>query len=295
MRWVAVPPDPVLRPVGRTTPPPVYRGPPSYPAPPRWGLPLLGWRAPTSVPSMAAPTLDASTRARLVAVPAIRMLWATAVLLVLAAAAEAWRYLLLVAGLHGALTVQTVRLSDSAVQTSALLALVFGVGAFGAALLWLVRAGEAAAELAEVRPSRPRWQVILGFLAPGVNLIVPGSVLAELEHTAALRPPDRRPRPSRPVTVWWIAWSINLLLGFTAVLWRFREGAQAMADGVLLHLVLNLTAAAVAVLSLYLIRRMSRLLDPVDVRTTARFHVVRVEGAAAAAGERRPRHPGQVR
>ncbi|WP_198042888.1 MULTISPECIES: DUF4328 domain-containing protein [Actinoalloteichus] len=291
---MAVPPD-QDHPRRRTAPPSVYQGPPSYPAPPRWGLPLLGWRAPTSVPTMATPTLDASTRARLVAVPAIRMLWATAVLLVLAAAAEAWRYLLLAAGLRGALTVQTVRLSDTAVQTGALLALVFSIGALGACLLWLVRAREAAAELAAVRPSRPVWQATLGFLIPGMNLVVPGSVLAELEHTAALRPPDERPRPTRLVALWWAVWSINLLLGLVVVLWRFREGAQAMADGVLLHLALNLTAAAVAVLSVRLIRRVSRFLDPIDVRNTARFHVVRVQDDSASSGRRRPRQPGQVR
>ncbi|MBB5911080.1 DUF4328 domain-containing protein [Actinoalloteichus hymeniacidonis] len=275
-------------------PPPVYRGPPSYPAPPRWGLPLLGWRAPTSVPAMAPQFGDADTRARLVAIPATRALWATTVILLLAAFAEAWRYALLVISADNALRLQTVRLSDTAVQTGALMSVILGIGSVGIGLLWLLRARQAAAELAGVRPSRPAWQATIGFLIPGMNLVVPGSVLAELEHTAAQRPADQRPRPSRLVRTWWLCWSANLVLGAIAFLWQFRSGAQNMADGVLIHLALNLTAAAVAVLSIQVIRRVSLFLDPVDVRNTARMRVVRVEGDPSTV-ERRKRPADQAR
>ena len=46
-------------------------------------------------------------------------------------------------------------------------------------------------------PGAGRW------LVPGLNLSLPGSLLAEIEHSALGRPADRRPRPSRLLLVWW--------------------------------------------------------------------------------------------
>ena len=53
---------------------------------------------------------------------------------------------------------------------------------------WTLRATQAAAEQAGVRPSRSARMIVLGWLVPGLNLSLPGSALAEIEHAALGRP-----------------------------------------------------------------------------------------------------------
>jgi hypothetical protein len=86
--------------------------------------------------------------------------------------------------------------------------------------------------------------VVLGWLVPGLNLAVPGSVLAEIEHAAMRLPPDRRPRPSALLLAWWVAWVAGACWAVVVLLWSLRTGVQARADGVLLHAVLDLLPPA---------------------------------------------------
>ncbi|AUS78729.1 DUF4328 domain-containing protein [Actinoalloteichus sp. AHMU CJ021] len=272
---------------------PRYTGPPSYPATPRWGFPLVAWRTPSALPFTPPPPVDPASRQHWLAGFSMRCLSLTALLALLAAGAEGWRYALLVSSRDAGVAADSVRLSDALVYTASALLLVAAALSATSCLLWLSRARAAAEENAGVRSSRPAWHVFAGVLVPGVNLVLPGMLLAELEHTAAERPPDRRPRPSGLVRAWWSAWVVNLLLALLAVLWGFREGLQAAADGVVLHAVLNLSACVVAVMTILVIRTLSAQLSPADGAVGTRMVFVR--GAAGTGPARRARPADSAR
>lgn len=279
LQWVAT--APVVADVPEQAGPQPYTGPPSYPAPPRWGFPLLGWRRPMP---LSTPQVSAAERMRTLAGTAVPLLWLTAVLTAGTSLAEAWRYSLLLDSRTDAVPAWPVQISDALVVTGGVVALIAAVLAGGLTLGWLVRACAAAAESAGVRPPRPTWQLVAGVLVPGVNLLLPGAVLAELEHAALHRDPGRRPRPSVLVAGWWALWATGAGLAVATVLWGLRDGVQARADGVLLHAATDLVAAAVAVVTIVVVRRMTRLLDPAHRSAARRMVVVGVGSAAPTAG-----------
>ncbi|MGH3917323.1 MAG: DUF4328 domain-containing protein, partial [Pseudonocardiaceae bacterium] len=149
---------------------------------------------------------------------------------------------------------------------------------------WLLRACAAAAQVAGVAPPRPARQVVAGILVPGINLLLPGAVLAELEHAALARDPARRPRPSALVLWWWALWAAGLVLTAVTILWGLRDGAQARADGVLLHLVTDVVAGAVAITTIIVMRRLTRLLTPATLLNARRMVVVRIGDDYASFG-----------
>jgi hypothetical protein len=155
-----------------------------------------------------------------------------------------------------------------------------GVGAY--LLRWMLAVREAAAERSGRRPARADRWVLLGWLVPGLNLSVPGSTLAEVEHTALDRPADERPRPSRLLLLWWALWAANVLFAACALIWRFRTGVQAQADGVELHALSDLLAAATAVVSARVVLWLTALVSP--PRPTGRETVVAVLGSAKPDG-----------
>ena len=104
---------------------------------------------------------------------------------------------------------------------------------------------------------------LLGWLVPGWNLVVPGPVLAEIEHGALDRPPAQRPQPSRLVGAWWLLWVAGGVLAAAVLAWSWRTGVQARADGVVLHAALNLVAAATAGVTAVLVGWLTALLNPV--------------------------------
>ncbi|MEV0677072.1 DUF4328 domain-containing protein [Actinosynnema sp. NPDC050436] len=276
--WVASPP-PGAYPRRRLAPPPrPYGGPPSYPVPPRWGFPLLAWRWPTSVATDARPA-DSVDRVQGAARTASHLLWLAGLASLWAAGSEVWRYVLLLLSRHGALEAGTVSVSDAMVRASSTVALVVAAAGLVFTLLWLRRARHAAATAAGYAPSRSDGEVLAGVLVPGLNLVVPGSVVAELEHAALRLPADARPRPSRLVRWWWGLWAGAVLFSAGTVLWSFRSSVQALADGVLLHAVADLLAAAVAVLTALLVRRITGLLLPVPAGALRRMRVVGVKDA----------------
>jgi hypothetical protein len=133
-----------------------------------------------------------------------------------------------------------------------------------------------------VRGSRRRRDVVLGWLVPGLNLGVPGAVLAEIEHTALGRPAAERPRPSRLVLGWWVLWAGGVVLAALVLVWSRRDGVQALADGVVLHAGLDVLAAITAGWTAVLITRLTRLLGPA---TPGRREVVRrVDAPAPVSG-----------
>lgn len=276
--WVATPPPGAYQRRYRQLPPKYY-GPPSYPVPPRWGFPLLAWRWPTSIVgdgALAGPSVD---QVRGMARTAVNALVLAAVTALWAAGSEIWRYVLLMQSRYGALSGTTVSVSDAMVVSSSVVA--FAASALGLVLtlLWLRRARGAAAEAAGYGPSRSDRQVWIGLLVPGVNLVVPGSVAAELEHAALRQPADARPNPSRLIRIWWGLWAFTGLVFVFTVAWSFRDSVQAMADGVLLHAFSDLLVAALVITTALVVRRITTLLLPVDPAAVRFMRVVGVKDA----------------
>ena len=207
------------------------------------------------------------------------VLWGLAVLAVVAAGGEIWRYALLLRSHTGALTSGVVDASDALVITAAVLAIAFTVVSATLVVWWLMLARSVAAEQAGYEPARSDWHVLVCLAIPGINLVVAGCVLAELEHMVLRRPVEQRPRPGRLVLWWWIGWATSGLLFAGTVLWRLRKGVQAQADGVLVTAAADLAAVAVAVLTVLVVRRLGALLAPVDPARVRLMRVVTVEGA----------------
>ncbi|MFD4672904.1 DUF4328 domain-containing protein [Lentzea sp. NPDC058450] len=276
--WVATPPPGAYPQPSRRSQRRSYGGPPNYPVPPRWGFPLLAWRWPTAVPG-AAETANSVDNVRRLGRLAQNTLFVLAVIAVWAAGSEIWRYVLVAQSRFGALSPGVVNTSDAMVISSGLLYWIVGVFAQIPVLLWVWRARNVAADLAGYGPSRSGVVALLLMYVPFVNLVVPGSVLAELEHAVARRPADERPRPSKVLRWWWGLWVAAGLLFWITLLWRLRDSTQALADGVLLHALSDLVLAAVAVASLLVIRRITTLLLPVDAASVRLMRVVEVKDA----------------
>ncbi|WP_309110097.1 DUF4328 domain-containing protein [Saccharothrix sp.] len=277
--WVASPP-PGAYPHRRLAPPPrPYAGPPSYPVPPRWGFPLLAWRWPTSVAGEAAE--DSVEQVQRLARTAFHVLGLAALTLLWAAGSEIWRYALLLQSRYGALSPTTVNVSDAMLRSASILALIMVLGGVVFTFLWLRRARAAAASAAGYAPSRSDAEVLVGLLVPGLNLVMAGSIAAELEHAALRLPATARPSPSRLVRWWWGLWAAAGLWAVFTVAWSFRTSVQALADGVLLHAVSDLLATAVVVLTMVLVRRITTLLLPVAPSTLRRMRVVELRDAPA--------------
>jgi hypothetical protein len=277
-RWVATSPHRAARRPRRRLP---YLGPPAYRDTPRWGFPPLAWRWPTTVPGTHSGEGEPVTieRVRSVGGHAVSMMWALATLALMAAGGEIWRYVLLLQSRDGALSDRSVATSDAVVTIGAVLALAFGVLAGAVTIWWLLLARHVAAESAEQTTPRRDWQVLVYLLVPVLNLAMAGVLLAELEHHVLRRPADERPSPTRATKIWWTAWVASGLLFALTVIWRFRAGVQAQADGVILSALTDLAAATVAVLTALTVRRMSTLLAPVDPKKLRQLRVLRVTGA----------------
>jgi len=213
---------------------------------------------------------------RALAALAVPLLGLTAMLVLVTAGAEAWRYALLLDSRTDAVPAGPLHASDVLVVTGGVVSLLASALAGAVTLGWLVHANAAAAQAAAVTPARPGWQLVVGVLVPGMNLVVPGAVLAEVEHAALGQDPNRRPHPSRLVIGWWVIWSVGLVLAGTAILWNLRSGVQARADGVLLHVATDLVAGVVAITTIVVVRRLTRLLSPVKLAGTRRMVVIRV-------------------
>lgn len=233
-------------------------------------------------------------RVRSLARNAVTVLNVVAALAVISAGAELWRYILLVQSRDSALSAAVVGASDALVLAGALLTFLFGLGAIALTVWWLLLARSAAAAAGDQEPARPGWQVVLGVLLPGLNLMLAGSIVAELEHAVLRRPVAERPRPSRLVLGWWAVWVVNAVLVVLTVVWRFRDGVQAMADGVLLNVFVDMSAAGLAALTAALMYRLTELLTPIPTERLRPMRVLRVSGAPAPR-LRATRPPGSPR
>jgi hypothetical protein len=263
VRWIALPPD-ALRPREPRRRRRPYAGPPRYASPPRWSL--RTWM-PAPAPGAEGPLPERPARdpddvLRAAAGLLVRLAATTAVLAGIAALAEAWRYGLLVASRSEALAPGPLAFSDALVTLIGLLAPVAAVATGALFLRWLHLARERAAVISGTRPARRTWAVVLGSVLPGPNLTVPGAALTEVEHAASDLPPDARPRPTRPVRCWWLAWDASVVLGVAAVLRGLGESTQAMADAVLLHALADVAAAVAAVATIRVVTHLTELVAP---------------------------------
>lgn len=267
MTWVAIPPPGVaVAPAAVRRSP--YTGPPRYPFIPRWGFPALPWAQPEEAVPASRPALAAARATLGTLVP---LLWATATVAVLACGAEVWRYTLLLASRSDSLSADAVAASDAFVASAGTVAPILASVAGVMLVLWSVRASRAAGEHAGVVPARSARAIVAGWVLPVVNLAVPGSVLAEIEHAGLERPSAQRPRPSVLLRWWWALWVADLLFGVIVALWSLRTGVQALADGVVLHALLDLLAAVTAGVTAVVAVRLTRLLTP---RTAAHREVL---------------------
>ncbi len=292
VRWVASPP-PGAWPQRRKPVAERYSGPPSYPVPPRWGFPNLVWRRPTAVPGTASGEVTAGERLRVITRSVLPVLWTFAIFALAAAASEIWRYVLLVQSRDSALSTSVVTVSDTFVITTGLLTTILSLLPSGLTVWWLFVARQAAADASGEVPPRRQWQVLVFVLVPVVNLILVLPIIAELEHAVLRRTRETRPKPSRLVMVWWGVWVLNWLLLGLVVVWRFRDGVQALADGVVLVALTDLAAAGLAVVTALLVKRMSGLLAPVAEKRLRLLRVLKVDGAPDP--ERRERPTSSVR
>ena len=285
VRWVAATPD-AFRPRVRTPARAPYAGPPAYREVPRWSLwPWAAAAAPGTPdgPPVAADALDPDAALRAAAGFLRRLATTTALLAVLAAGGEAWRYGLLLASRSEALDATALDWSDAVVTLTGLLAPVAALATGVVFVGWLLRARERAATLSGTRPVRSTTAVVAGTLLPPATLAVPGAVLAEIEHAGSGRPSAERPRPSRPVALWWAGWVASVVLGLVVVLHgALASSTQALADGVVLHGVADLLAAATAVLTVRVVDHLTALLAP-ELRTRGRAWVVRAADDAEKA------------
>ena len=293
LQWVAEPPASTV-PEPPLPRPSRYIGPPHYAEPQRWGFPAAPWtvtdrarrvhpglrpRARSEPPGSPVPP---EQRARSLAAVAGPLLWALAAVALLAAGAETWRYVLLLASREGALSADAVAASDALVLAAGTGTVLLGLAAGGFVVAWSLPAAAAAAARSNSLPSRSWREIVLGWVVPGWNLAVAGPVLAEIEHGALDRAPDRRPQPSRLVGLWWLLWVAGGVLTAIALVWSWRTGVQARADGVMLHALLDLLAAVTAGVTAVLVGRLTVLLNP--IRAPRRRLLL-------AVGDRRVRQP----
>ena len=257
MRWVATPPPGTETPKKQRGGRGRYPGPPRYLTPPTWGFPALPWRR-TEVETDESPLDKLISQAGLL-VPLLRGL---ALLAGLSACGEAWRYVLLLRSRNEALGAAEVAASDALVGAASWvttgLTLISGM----VLLSWVIGALQISSEQNDVRPARTQRVVVWGWLVPGINLSIPGSVLSEIEHAALRRDPAKRPDPTRLIVVWWALWASNVVVGIIASLWLIRTGTQARADGVVQHVFLDLLAGAAAVVTAQVVTYLTALIAP---------------------------------
>lgn len=257
-RWVAHPPPGAPRPRPAPASRPPYAGPPSYRGQhPRWAFPPVVWQEADPAPD---PTRrgDPAGGLRVAAGLAI----ATAVLALIAAAAELWRFSLLLQGRTKVLPGTTVRASDLFVAAAGASVAVFGLAALLAAVVAVTRTYPVAARRRGLAPARSTPAVLARLLVPGWNLYGAGQIATEIDRllTAEDAPADRPGRASRLTILWWGSWVLSAVLMLSALARGLGGSLQAIADTVELHILVDLAGAVSAGLGAAVLLRFARRL-----------------------------------
>ncbi|MGZ4518383.1 MAG: DUF4328 domain-containing protein [Mycobacteriaceae bacterium] len=277
LRWVAEPPRRapkrvrVRQALGPT---------PRYASVPRWGLPR------TPLPRSTVPSPPSALERMIAHEGTARpLLVGAATVLMLAALAELWRYVLLLRSRSELLPARTVAISDSMVITAGVLAPMVVLVTVVTCTLWLLRVREAAAARIDRREARSTHSIVLAIFVPVWNLLMPGVLLTELErdiNTGLEQDTNGAAStgPSRLLRTWWVSWVLSVVLAAGVWLWRLRDTVQARADGVLLAALSDLVAAGAVLLTLLLVQRYSEALAGVSKRTSRRRWVASVPAVA---------------
>ncbi|MFI9405670.1 DUF4328 domain-containing protein [Nocardia sp. NPDC052316] len=237
-RWVARRPDHRARRSPAAGQPVPSAGTPRYTHIPRWGL----------VDPPPRPAAEAPRPLTRLTAKASTLLITTTALFAVASVAELLRYLLLLRNRTRLIHPALLLCSDVLVVGAAVLALLFALLSAVAVVGWLVDARRAAFQETGRADPRSVRVLVLGCVVPVVNLLWPGVFLTEL----VARRSD--PRALRAIRIWWAAWVFGGVVAAAALLWRTADSLQAEADGVLFTAFTDLVAAAVAVLTLAMMR-----------------------------------------
>ena len=278
-----------------------YPGPPSYrDGHPRWGFPPVVWRTATVSDAdveTAAPPRALRGNALLAGV--------TALVCLVAAGAEIWRYGLMLRGRTWVLSGAQVRASDALLAWSAGLALLLGIATAVWAVPNLIALHRGSAVRNGSAPSRSGAAVVSRLVIPGWNVYGAGQVLAEIDSELAIAagagavpggrhpsvsgaPASATPRPSVLVLAWWASWALNAVLVVITLASAFWRSTQALANTVEWHIAVDLVAAAVAGLfAAVLIRFERRWTGRIDSGLTGWM----VAPPASTASNRRTVHP----
>ncbi len=255
-RWRAtVPPGATIGPAPRAIRRP-YLGPPAYRGRhPGWGFPTVAWRPAERTEGVAAPAPPLRLLSWLVA-----LAWATALMGLLAGAAETWRFVLVLRNRTLVLPDATARVSNALDSAAGWTLLAVGAVTAVVAAITITRAHATAADRLGAAPARTPAAVLARLVLPGWNLWGAGQMLAEVDGLLAQDPGAEvgRLRLSRLVATWWVAWIANAGFVLAALIRAFSRSPQAIADTVELHIWIDLAAAVVAGLLAALARRFHR-------------------------------------
>jgi len=213
---------------------------------------------------------------------------ATAGAAVLAAAAETWRFVLMLVGRTQVLSGPLVATNDALVAATGVAVVMLAVLTAAVAVPALIRTHRWAGVRSGHGPSRTARAVAARLLVPGWNVYGAGQIFIEIDamlRRAAANPSAANPSAANPsaanpsaatpsaanpsaanpptarplILLWWISWIVNAAL-VVLVLGRGLGGSlQAIADTVELHIALDLCAAVVAALGAQILRRFARL------------------------------------
>ena len=243
-RWVARPAtrsSKAVRPAVAAAPTPT----PHYDSTPTWGLRDIP-RDPAANRPMGR-VEQYSTNAQMLVV-------VTALLLALAAFAEAFRYAILVYNRTRLVSPITLATSDALVYFAQVGALVVGLFALIGSSCWLIQQRRLAfAAAGATEPRSVRWMLLLSML-PLVRIVMPGVYLTELARLRGDTEADVH-RELLLVRIWWGVWAASNALVVVQLLWNLQSSLQARADGVLLSAIVAAVATCSAVLTLAVMRR----------------------------------------
>ncbi|MEV6770947.1 DUF4328 domain-containing protein [Nocardia sp. NPDC051030] len=276
-RWVARPPGRRSHPGGAQRRS-ASRETPRYTQIPRWGLQD---RPP-------AATVAPRNRLRELTARLPRLLMTTGVLFLVAAVAELGRYGILLRNRTRLIQPWLLMISDLAVYIFGIASLLLALASAVALVGWLADTRRDAYARAGKQDPRSLRELALGSLVPGVNLVFPGVFLTEAVRERGGFGGEGDPRLLRVVRIWWGVWVLNGVMVVAAQLYRFADSLQMQADGVMFAVWTDLAAAAVAVLTLWLVRAF----DGRDLLGRARSATRWVVATTPADTVIAPVHPG---
>lgn len=191
---------------------------------------------------------------------AISLTLATGVTCLASAAAEGWRFSLLLRGRTEVLPAKPVQASDAVVMVTSIAALVLAVLAVLASVAALSALYRASANHVNLRPARGPGAIAARLIVPVWNLYGAGQIIVEVVHLV-FRPVDGIGRGTprwmrRLVRVCWAAWVLNgavvaaiAVFSFVPSLpWRLGKSDQFAVNLVEAHMTLNVLAAVTAIL-----------------------------------------------